>query len=517
MARISTYEIDPYISLNDIILGTDGDPGMGMATKNFSMEDLAKFIMQYVEDNSSCCGSVTSLTTTETTGPSTLIDGVLNVPNYDTTGNTHVVIKYGYLYNWFAAGDSRNIASTGWSVPSIANMITLRDYLDPINTTDPAYYTNTAGGKMKETGLTYWNTPNTNADNAALFNGRGSGIRSSSGEFNSVKVSATFWSSSVYVTPNISTGILRFDDNIFYTAANITNSKPEGLSIRLVKEATTLTNGQTGTYVGNDGKIYRTICIGTQEWLADNLKETKYRNLDAIPEVIPNATWAALSAGARCSYGNAESSFLTLSTTSVISNWSPTVVTNTGSTLTWDVTGDITPTSQNVNDPTFNLTANIGTVTMNIYDIRLVTILDFGNSSGITLLNSSNLDSLLSLRVIDSYLTNLDLTNNTSLQELFITNNSLTTLSLTTQASLIALDCENNNLVSLDVSPTNIKILRCEGNSFTSTVTNKILTDLVAIGQNNGTLNYRNNETGQGVTDRATLISRGWSITNYTT
>jgi hypothetical protein len=192
-------------------------------------------------------------------------------------------------------------------------------------------------------------------------------------------------------------------------------------------------------------------------------------------------------------------------------------VINTGSTLTWDVTGDITPTSQNVNDPTFDLTANIGTVAMNIYDISLVTLLDFGNSSGITLLNSSNLDSLLTLRAIDSYLTNLDLTNNTLLQGLFITNNSLTTLSLTTQTSLSALDCENNNLVSLDVSSTNIKILRCEGNSFTSTVTNKILTDLVAIGRTNGTLSYRNNETGQGVTDRATLISRGWSITNYTT
>ena len=65
-----------------------------------------------------------------------------------------------------------------------------------------------------------------------------------------------------------------------------------------------LTHGQTATYTGNDGKIYRTICIGTQEWVADNLVETKYRDDTDIPIVTENATWAALATGAMCYYNN---------------------------------------------------------------------------------------------------------------------------------------------------------------------------------------------------------------------
>mgnify|MGYP006914138474 FL=1 len=76
------------------------------------------------------------------------------------------------------------------------------------------------------------------------------------------------------------------------------------MSLRIVKKSTTLLNGEEGTYTGNDGKAYRTICIGTQEWLADNLCETKYRNGDMIPIVTDNTAWAALTTGAMCYYDN---------------------------------------------------------------------------------------------------------------------------------------------------------------------------------------------------------------------
>jgi hypothetical protein len=57
----------------------------------------------------------------------------------------------------------------------------------------------------------------------------------------------------------------------------------------LLKDSTTLSHGQTGTYIGNDGKVYNTICIGTQEWLSQDLQETKYRNGSIIPELQSNS------------------------------------------------------------------------------------------------------------------------------------------------------------------------------------------------------------------------------------
>lgn len=35
--------------------------------------------------------------------------------------------------------------------------------------------------------------------------------------------------------------------------------------LRLVRTSTSLTPGQTGYYTGNNGVLYRTICVGTVE------------------------------------------------------------------------------------------------------------------------------------------------------------------------------------------------------------------------------------------------------------
>jgi hypothetical protein len=77
-----------------------------------------------------------------------------------------------------------------------------------------------------------------------------------------------------------------------------------GYSIRLIKDSTTLTHGQTSSYIGNDGKGYNTICIGTQEWLSCNLAETKYRDGSNIPIISDSTQWAATGTGAICAYNN---------------------------------------------------------------------------------------------------------------------------------------------------------------------------------------------------------------------
>ena len=53
-----------------------------------------------------------------------------------------------------------------------------------------------------------------------------------------------------------------------------------------------------------DGNVYQTIAIGTQVWMAENLKVTHYRNGDAIPNVTDSATWTGLTTGAYCEYNN---------------------------------------------------------------------------------------------------------------------------------------------------------------------------------------------------------------------
>jgi uncharacterized protein (TIGR02145 family) len=59
-----------------------------------------------------------------------------------------------------------------------------------------------------------------------------------------------------------------------------------------------------GTMTDLDGNIYKTITIGTQTWMAENLRTTKYRDGSEIPNVTDGDKWYALSTGAYCNYDN---------------------------------------------------------------------------------------------------------------------------------------------------------------------------------------------------------------------
>ena len=159
---------------------------------------------------------------------------------------------------------------------------------------------------MKQTGLTYWDNPNTDATNLSKFNGRGSGWRVD-GVFTNIKTSGLYYTTDIYPGYPDWGLIWQLSSSLSFFYQYPGGNKKWGASLRLVKESTDLSNGQEGIYVGNDGKVYRTICIGTQEWLADNLSETRYRNGDLIPNVTDSSTWSGLTTGARCFYDNNES------------------------------------------------------------------------------------------------------------------------------------------------------------------------------------------------------------------
>ena len=62
--------------------------------------------------------------------------------------------------------------------------------------------------------------------------------------------------------------------------------------------------GSTVSCIDYDGNAYPTITIGTQTWMAENLRVTRYRNGVAIPIVIDWEAWAGCTAGAYCWYDN---------------------------------------------------------------------------------------------------------------------------------------------------------------------------------------------------------------------
>lgn len=53
-----------------------------------------------------------------------------------------------------------------------------------------------------------------------------------------------------------------------------------------------------------DGNEYKTVKIGTQTWMAENLKVTHYQNGDPIPNVTGSKNWEGLSSGAYCWYSD---------------------------------------------------------------------------------------------------------------------------------------------------------------------------------------------------------------------
>ena len=82
------------------------------------------------------------------------------------------------------------------------------------------------------------------------------------------------------------------DDLSFTTAA-------EKVNIILFNPALTY-----GSVSDNDGNTYKTIKVGSQTWMAENLKSTKFNDNTPIPFVTEVAIWSALSTAAYTWYNN---------------------------------------------------------------------------------------------------------------------------------------------------------------------------------------------------------------------
>jgi uncharacterized protein (TIGR02145 family) len=136
---------------------------------------------------------------------------------------------YGKLYNWYAVNDPRGLAPNGWHVPSRTEWTTLVSFLGG---------TSVAGGAMKSTGTTRWNSPNTGATNSSGFTGLPGGYKywNNVDNFSQITLNGLWWSSTeATLDPtNNANYILLSSTNT--SALSTTVIKKFGLSVRLIKD-----------------------------------------------------------------------------------------------------------------------------------------------------------------------------------------------------------------------------------------------------------------------------------------
>jgi uncharacterized protein (TIGR02145 family) len=129
-----------------------------------------------------------------TTTPATTDISDEPTPKYQWAydGNEGNVATYGRLYTWYAVNDSRNVCPTGWHVPSDPEWTTLTTYLGGESV---------AGSKLKETGTTHWQSPNTGATNETGFTALPGSLRYQDGMFDFIGGYGYWWSSTEHDPP----------------------------------------------------------------------------------------------------------------------------------------------------------------------------------------------------------------------------------------------------------------------------------------------------------------------------
>ena len=155
---------------------------------------------------------------------------------------------YGALYTWAAAMNGasssdanpsgvQGVCPDGWHLPSDAEWKELEMHLG-MSQAEADEYGNRGsgeGGKLKETGTTHWNSPNTGATNESGFTALPGGFRSDYGEFVLIGYYGNWWSSTEYHADYT----WAWDRNVGYSVSNVHRGNPLkkfGFSVRCVKD-----------------------------------------------------------------------------------------------------------------------------------------------------------------------------------------------------------------------------------------------------------------------------------------
>ena len=81
------------------------------------------------------------------------------------------------------------------------------------------------------------------------------------------------------------------------------NDKVGPNKVRAIR-AYSVPSGSGNSVTDVDGNTYETVTIGSQVWMKENLKVSKYRNGDPIPTNLTNTAWQNTTSGAYSIYDN---------------------------------------------------------------------------------------------------------------------------------------------------------------------------------------------------------------------
>lgn len=156
----------------------------------------------------------------------TIVSDAKATANYST---------YGVLYNWVAAMDSsassttnpsgvQGVCPANWHLPSDAEWTELANFLGGAMV---------AGGKLKETGILHWSSPNSGATNETGFTALPGGGRGSSGGWSNITSTGWWWSSTEESSSDAWYRYIYYN----YNALSIYDTyKSSGFSVRCVRD-----------------------------------------------------------------------------------------------------------------------------------------------------------------------------------------------------------------------------------------------------------------------------------------
>jgi len=193
--------------------------------------------------------------------------------------------KYGKLYNWYAVNDSRGLAPAGWQIPKNEDWESLINYLGK----------DSSATMLKS--KTDWQTGD--GSNTTRFNAYPAGLRiggliNGNSSYDSCEQAGgecDYWASDYTIDAGVH--FYMFDA---YNKAEIGGEqKGYGLSVRCFRPITIAVNN-------NQLNTYKSVKIGNQIWMAENLNVSTFNNGDPITIASNSESCKAFGLADKSSY-----------------------------------------------------------------------------------------------------------------------------------------------------------------------------------------------------------------------